>query len=191
MKLVLDATTKTITAVMSGAAATTNPDFTVAYADNNGTAFTEGANDGAFNGTSSVTLCSAPAASTRRVINSITIENRDTAAVTITLYYNNNATLRVIAKVTLQVGDTWTTDGQYDTSGNLKTVIGSVNLATQAAGTLSVVNGGTGKTSVTAGALVYGAGTSALTELANGTQGYVLTAGASAPVWGGVNGGSF
>lgn len=191
MKLVLDATTKTITAVMSGAAATTNPDFTVAYADNNGTTFTEGANDGAFNGTSSVTLCSAPASSTRRVINSITIENKDTAAVTITIYYNNNATLRNIAKVTLQVGDTWTTDGQYDTNGNLKTVAGIVNLSTQVTGTLPVANGGTGKSSVTAGALVYGAGTSALTELANGTQGYVLTAGASAPTWGGISGGTF
>jgi len=157
MKLVLDATTKTITAVMSGAAATTNPDFTVAYADNNGTTFTEGANDGALNGTSSVTLCSAPAASTRRVINTITVENRDTAAVTVTIYYNNNSTLRTIAKVTLQVGDTWTTNGQYDTNGNLKTVSGTVAVA----------------------------------NIVNGTQGYVLTAGASTPQWSGISGGTF
>lgn len=157
MKLVLDATTKTITAVMSGAAATTNPDFTVAYADNNGTTFTEGANDGALNGTSSVTLCSAPAASTRRVINTITVENRDTAAVTVTIYYNNNGTLRIIAKVTLQVGDTWTTDGSYDANGQLKTTVSSI----------------------------------AVTSIANGTQGYVLTAGASTPQWSGISGGTF
>ena len=157
MKLVLDATTKTITAVMSGAAATTNPDFTVAYADNNGTTFTAGANDGALNGTSSVTLCSAPAASTRRVINTITVENRDTAAVTVTIYYNNNGTLRIIAKVTLQVGDTWTTDGSYDTNGQLKTTVSSV----------------------------------AVTSIANGTPGYVLTAGTSTPSWSGISGGTF
>lgn len=118
--LVLDATTKSIVVAMSGVAATTNPDFTAAYADNNGTVFTEGANDGALNGTSSVTLVAAPAASTRRTIKSITIENRDTAAVTLTISYNNNSTLRTIAQVTLNVGDTWTTDGTFDTYGSLK-----------------------------------------------------------------------
>lgn len=118
--LVLDATTKSIVVAMSGVAATTNPDFTAAYADNNGTVFTEGANDGVLNGTSSVTLVAAPAASTRRTIKSITIENRDTAAVTLTISYNNNSTLRTIAQVTLNVGDTWTTDGTFDTYGSLK-----------------------------------------------------------------------
>jgi hypothetical protein len=155
--LILDATTKSIVVAMSGAAATTNPDFTAAYADNNGTAFTEGANDGALNGTSSVTLVAAPAASTRRTIKSITIENRDTAAVTLTISYNNNSTLRTIANVTLQVGDTWTTDGQYDTNGNLKTISGTV----------------------------------AVSNIANGTQGQVLIAGASTPAWGSIAGGTF
>jgi hypothetical protein len=145
--LVLDATTKSIKAVMSGAQATTNPDFTVAFADNTGTAFTEGANDGAFNGTSPVTIVAAPASETRRIIKSITIENRDTAAVTITLSYDNNGTLRTIAKVTLQVGDTWTTTGTFDTNGNLKQTMGIVNLATQVTGILAEANGGTGITS--------------------------------------------
>lgn len=120
MNIILDATTKSIVATMSGAAATTNPDFTAAYADNNGTVFTEGANDGALNGTNSVTLVAAPAASTRRTIKSITIENKDTAAVTLTISYNNNSTLRTLYKVTLNVGDTWTTDGTFDTFGSLK-----------------------------------------------------------------------
>lgn len=118
--LVLDTTSKSITIVMSGAAATTNPSFTAAYADNNGTSFTEGANDGVLNGTSAVTVVAAPASSTRRIINTITVENNDTAAVTITVGYLNTANTRVIAKVTLQVGDTWTTSGAYDTNGNLK-----------------------------------------------------------------------
>lgn len=120
MNIVLDATTKSIVATLSASAATTNPDFTAAYADNDGTVFTEGANDGALNGTNSVTLVAAPAASTRRTIKSITIENKDTAAVTVTISYNNNSTLRTIAKVTLNVGDTWTTDGTFDTFGSLK-----------------------------------------------------------------------
>lgn len=123
--IVLDTTSKSITIVMSGAAATTNPSFTAAYADNNGTSFTEGANDGVLNGTTAVTAVSAPAASTRRIINTITVENNDTAAVTITIGYLNTANTRVIAKVTLQVGDTWTTDGTYDTTGSLKQTGGS------------------------------------------------------------------
>ena len=154
--LILDATTKSIVVAMSGAAATTNPDFTAAYADNNGTAFTEGANDGALNGTNSVTLVAAPAASTRRTIKSITIENRDTAAVTLTISYNNNSTLRTIAKVTLQVGDTWTTNGQYDTNGNLKTVSGTVAVA-------NIVNGTQGQV------LIAGASTPAWGSIAGGT----------------------
>jgi hypothetical protein len=155
--LVLDATTKSIVVAMSGSAATTNPDFTAAYADNNGTTFTEGANDGALNGTNSVTIVAAPAASTRRTIKSITIENKDTAAITFTLSYNNNSTLRTIAKVTLQVGDTWTTDGTYDTNGSLKSVAGTVPVA----------------------------------NIVNGSQGQVLIAGASAPAWGSISGGTF
>lgn len=147
--LVLDATTKSIVCTMSGAAATTNPDFTAAWADNTGSAFTEGATDGALNGTNSVTLVAAPASSTRRAIKTITIQNRDTAAVTVTVSYNNNSTLRTIAKVTLQVGDTWTTDGTFDTTGSLKQVVGNVNLATQVSGTLPVANGGTGVTTST------------------------------------------
>lgn len=175
MNFILDATTKSIVAVMSGAAATTNPDFTAAYADSTGALFTEGANDGAFNGTSQVTLVSAPAASTRRVIKSLTIENRDTAAVTITISYNNNSTLRSIARVTLAVGDTWTTDGTFDTNGNLKQVAGTVNLASQVTGTLPVGNGGTGATTLTG--VLKGNGTSAFTAATAGTD-YVAPGGA-------------
>jgi hypothetical protein len=118
--LVLDTTTKSITVAMSGAPTTTNPDFVTAYSDDNGTTFVEGSSDGALNGTTQVTLVSAPAASTRRLIKSIFIENRDTASVTLTVTLNNNGTLRNIAKVTLAVGDTWSTDGVTDTNGNFK-----------------------------------------------------------------------
>lgn len=125
---------------MSGAAATTNPSFTAAYADNNGTSFTEGANDGVLNGTTAVTAVSAPAASTRRIINTITVENNDTAAVTITVGYLNTASTRVIVKVTLQVGDTWTTDGTYDTTGSLKQTSGGGSGATITNDTTTATN---------------------------------------------------
>ena len=146
--LVLDTTTKSVTVAMSGAAATTNPDFVTAYSDDTGTSFTEGSSDGALNGTTQVTLVAAPAASTKRLIKSIFIQNKDTASVTLTITVNNNGTLRNLAKVTLSVGDTWSTDGTTDTNGNLKTIVSPVNLA-NATGVLAVANGGTGVTTST------------------------------------------
>ena len=118
--LVLDTTSKTITVAMSGAAATTNPSFVTAYSDDNGTTFVEGSSDGILNGTTQVTMVAAPAASTRRLIKSIFIENNDTAPVTIIVTLNNSGTLRNIQKVTLAVGDNWSTDGVIDSNGNFK-----------------------------------------------------------------------
>ena len=138
--LVLDATTKTIKAVMSGAATANNPEFTASYADNTASSLVEGANDGALNGTSAVTLVSAPAASTRRVIKWITIQNKDTAAATVTITYDTSGTGRQIAKVTLQPNDTWTTDGTFDSTGSLKQtfVYGTVSLTSQVSGVLPI-----------------------------------------------------
>ena len=161
--LVLDSTTKTIKVNMSGAAATTNPDYIVSYADNNGTTFTEGALDGALNGVTDVTVVSAPASSTRRIIKSIYIENKDTAAVTVTIKYDNNATQRTIAKVTLNIGDTWSTDGTYDTNGALKQTLGTVNLAS-VTGTLPIANGGTGATTLAGASITTFTGTETLTN---------------------------
>jgi hypothetical protein len=115
-----------------------------------------------------VTVVPAPTGSNRRVIKDITIYNGDSAAVTVFVKYDNNATQRTLAKVVLQVGDTWTTDGTFDTNGNLKTVIGSVNLATQVSGTLPVANGGTGATTLTG--VLKGNGTSAFTAATAGTD---------------------
>ena len=108
--LILDTTTRKIEAKIAGAPATTNPDFVASWADNTDSAFTEGNSNGALNGSTLVDVVIAPAASTRRVIKSITIFNRDTAAVTLTVYYNDNATQRVIFSGTVAAGGTWTTD---------------------------------------------------------------------------------
>ena len=127
--LVLDTTSKSITAVMSSAPATTQPDFITTWADNTGTTFTEGSTDGILNGVTAVTLVGSPAASARRIIKSIAIQNRDTAPVTITLNYINGAASRNIVKVTLAVNDTWTSEGTFDSAGNFKqTGIGATPL---------------------------------------------------------------
>lgn len=166
--LVLDGTAISIQVAMSTSAATTNPTFVSTYADNAGSGITEGATDGALNGSTDVTVVPAPTGSNRRVVKDITIYNGDTAAVTLFIKYDNNATQRTIAKVTLAVGDTWTTDGTFDTNGNLKQSMGTVNLASQVTGTLPVGNGGTGATTLTG--VLKGNGTSAFTAATAGTD---------------------
>ena len=164
-----------MTAAMAGAATTTNPAFVTAYSDDTGTSFVEGSSDGALSGSSQVTLVAAPAASTRRLIKTIYIANTDTVANTITVTLNDNGTLRVIAKVTLQVGDTWSTDGTTDINGALKTTVGSVNLA-NVTGTLGVINGGTGVTASTGASSVVLRDTNANITANSITPGWTSTA---------------
>ena len=57
--------------------------------------------------------------------------------------------------------------------------------------TVPVNLGGTNLTSYTAGDTLYASGATTLSKLALGTQGYVLTAGATGPVWSGISGGTF
>jgi len=144
--LILDTTSKSIVAVMSAAPLSAAPNFVAAWADNTGSVFTEGASDGALNGTTSVIVVDSPATGARRAIKSISIENCDTAPVIVSVQYKNGATTRTIAKTTLSVGDTWTLEGVYDTNGNFKTI-----------------------TTTTVAALVVGT-----TAISGGTSGYVL-----------------
>lgn len=56
---------------------------------------------------------------------------------------------------------------------------------------VAVANGGTGLSSYAVGDTLYASGTTTLSKLALGTQGYVLTAGATGPQWSGISGGTF
>jgi hypothetical protein len=172
--LILDGTAISLQAALTTSAATTNPTFVTNYADNSGSGITEGATDGVLNGSTDVTIVPAPSGANRRIIKNITIFNGDTAAVTVLIKYDNNATQRTLVKVTLAVGDTWTTEGVFDSSGNLKQITGNVNLATNVTGTLPVANGGSGATTLTG--VLKGNGTSAFTAATAGTD-YVTPTG--------------
>jgi hypothetical protein len=149
--LILDGTAISLQAALTTSAATTNPTFVTNYADNSGSGITEGATDGSLNGSTDVSIVPAPTGSNRRVVKNITIFNGDTSAVTVLIKYDNNATQRTLVKVTLAVGDTWTTEGVFDTNGSLKQTVGTVNLTSGVTGTLPVANGGTGITSLGSG----------------------------------------
>jgi hypothetical protein len=63
------------------------------------------------------------------------------------------------------------------------TGVGTLTAGTWNATTIGVGYGGTGLASYTAGDLLYASGTTALSKLAIGTNGYVLTSSGSAPQW--------
>lgn len=147
--LVLDATTKSVTALLSGAAATTNPDFTAAYADSTTSAFTPAANAGALNGTTPVDLVAAPAGGTQRLVRTITVRNRDTAAVTLTVRLSVSGTHYQVWSGSLAVGDVWQLDEDgisvIDSTGALKTTSaladGSVTFAKMQAVSANILLG--------------------------------------------------
>lgn len=90
------------------------------------------------------------------------------------------------------IGGTWTkvsNEYVHPNSGATAGTYGQVTVNAQGhvtAGTTAtdVAHGGTGKTSVTANALLKGNGTSAMTEIAPGTTGQVLKMTTDGPAWG-------
>lgn len=160
--LILDATNKTITAVLAGAITTSQPEASAAWADDNGTSLVEGATNIALNSTTPVTLVGAPASSTRRIVKDIYIENKDTVAVVLTVMYNNNATTYNIQKITLQPGESWSL--QY---------VGDRAVGSQGP---TGATGGTGPTGATGGTGATGPSglTVGTTTIASGTATRVL-----------------
>lgn len=74
-------------------------------------------------------------------------------------------------------------------SGLLRSTGGTIGLGTvnlnsgDVSGTLQVTNGGTGLTSIAAGSIILGNGSSPLSTLLPGTNGYVLTMSGGSPQW--------
>lgn len=96
-------TTDSLTAVLAAAAATTNPSYSVKWREIGGGASISNP-VGALTDDTALTLVAAPTAG-QRVIDSVDIYNRDTAAVTVTLFKVVSGTSYTLHKVTLQAGD--------------------------------------------------------------------------------------
>ncbi len=122
----LDATTKSLELILDSAVTTNAIPVTVDYVDMTTTTTLAGSIDSQSSGVTAVTILAAPAASTQRKVNGITVYNADTAAKVVTLRLNNNSVLRPLVVATLQIGDTLgytDVNGFYvqDTNGNRKT----------------------------------------------------------------------
>ena len=101
----LDNTTRTLT-VAIGTNTTTNPiQVLVSYSDDTGTTYTGGTITSTIS-TTSVTICSAPAANTIRNIDSVTVFNQDTVGSLILISFDDNGTYYQLTNVTLQTGET-------------------------------------------------------------------------------------
>lgn len=100
----LDSTLRKLEIVLSGAVATTQPTFTASWSDGSSANYLGGSTVGSANGVTAVTVVAAPAAGVVRDVDYLSVNNVDTAAVTLTIRYNNNATLITMVNVVLAVG---------------------------------------------------------------------------------------
>ncbi len=100
--LILDANTKSLKIVLAGAVTAAQLPVTAHYTDITSTAYTPGSNDTITNDTTIVEFVAAPAASTQRHVESISVYNVDTAAATVTIQYVSAGGTRQLVKVVLQ-----------------------------------------------------------------------------------------
>lgn len=94
--IVLDNITDTLEIILAGAITATNPDYYVSYVDVTTTTYVPGDANGATNGVTQVTMVAAPAGSTQRQIKFISVFNRDSANVTITIRLDDTSNERTL-----------------------------------------------------------------------------------------------
>lgn len=102
----LDATTRKLQAVLSGAITTSQLPIVVSWSDKTSSTYSGGTTVINSNSTTAVDICAAPGASTNRDVDSITIYNADTVAATVAVRYNDNGTTYILTKVVMPVGAT-------------------------------------------------------------------------------------
>jgi hypothetical protein len=103
--MILNTTSDTFEILLGGTVATTQPTFTCGFNEMSSTTLVPKVNNGSTNNTTPVTLVSAPSSSFQRQVKYINIENNDTAAVTVTIRFNNSSVTRNIFKAILLAGE--------------------------------------------------------------------------------------
>ena len=131
----LDTINRSIQLFLGAAKTTNNLQIVVSYSDQTSASYLGATQLSNSNGTTPVTICNAPAASTIRDIDMITVLNTDTVYQVVTIQYLDTATTYKILDIQLNVGDklTWTHGSAWqvvDNSGNVKYTVlttGGVN----------------------------------------------------------------
>jgi hypothetical protein len=103
--IVLSATTDNLQVVLNAAHTTAALQCVAVWRDITTTAYTAGRTRTTTNGTTDVNLVAAPAASTQRVIDYISVYNSDTGAKTVTVKLDDNGTEAILWKGSLAVGE--------------------------------------------------------------------------------------
>lgn len=104
--MILNSTLKTIRVVLGEVITTNECDVTASWGDYAGALFLPGSADSATNGTTPVTIVGAPGTSEQRLVQEITVYNRDTVPHTVILQLDNNATIRVFRSEHVAAGGT-------------------------------------------------------------------------------------
>ena len=104
--IVLNTANRSLQYLLGGAVTANQLPFVVEYVNvtREGASHSNSAN-GTSNSGTAVTILGAPAAGEKRVVQSLSIFNADTASATVTVRLNDNATMRNIVVVTLATGD--------------------------------------------------------------------------------------
>ena len=126
----LDATTKSLEVDLDAAIATNQLPVYASYTDVDQTNLiveNVSSNDTQTNSTTAVTIVAAPASGDTRKVDFISVYNADTAARNVTIQLNNNSTLRILVKETLQPGETLQyADGEGWSVANRKKISASI-----------------------------------------------------------------
>lgn len=142
--LVLQDANDTLEVVLAGAITTAQLPCVVAWRDITASAYTPGRSNANTNSTTPVTLVAAPAGSTWRVIDHVSVYNADTANATVTVRIDDNATEYILNRVTLgpaerleyQEGTGWSV---YNSAGAVKTIITGTNNAVSSGLSMTVL----------------------------------------------------
>lgn len=184
----LDTTLKVLQIVLGEAKTTNDCDITTSYADSTSSSFTLGNNNVKSNGTTVVTVVAAPGDSaTQRQVKEVRLFNNDTVSHTVTLQLYDGTSTWIIGpgKQTVPVGASfiYTPDSAVGASGSgvvLVVVQAGPFLASGTITTSGTINNSI--TSLTANAILLGAGTAAVAPLGSlGTATTVLHGNVSGP----------
>lgn len=104
--IVLSSTTDNLQVVLNAAHTSAALQCMASWRDITTTAYTPGRTRSTTNGTTDVNIVAAPASSTQRVVDFLSVYNSDTAAKTVTIKYDDNGTEAILWKGALAVGET-------------------------------------------------------------------------------------